>query len=226
MSQYDDSAYGFLGAPFIGNDDLVSCSLRSIRVQEYTYLLTIMWSQWIFCDASNYAEVYGKYKNKEIDAFIPQELYDLATDTCFNTNIKAGDKDVLPMAITTSSDKIDQTKYDKAMMDWIAGGSQGDAPELKRFAMPRTNKPNTLDLCRWYLVYQRDANWPKIDKDTIEKVREQSFIDGLKNNDKAIDYLSQSLSGTFLHEVSLSYQRQHICGSNQMAYDRGLTANS
>jgi hypothetical protein len=120
---------------------------------------------------------------------------------CYDANAKAGGADALPMAITTRSDTIDQKKFQPMMDAWIAAGATGPQSDPTPYIIERKNKPNTMDLCTWYLDSKRDDNWLKVDANTIAKVQDPAFIAGLKGNDKAVDALSETLGATFLHEV-------------------------
>ena len=124
-------------------------------------------------------------------------------DLCYN-GVPAPNTQ-LPMAITMASDGLDNTRWKAALEDWKNKGGQGSPPDMAPFIVPRPTLPNTMDLCTWYLKALGGDSFVSIDDATIAKVQEQSFLDGLQNNDKAIDALVQSLAGTFGHEVSHSF---------------------
>jgi len=110
------------------------------------------------------------------------------------------------MAITMSSDGLDNTKWKAAMDDWKNKGGQGNPPDMAPYIVPRPTKPNTMDLCTWYLNTLGGDGFLSIDDATIAKVQEQAFLDKLTGNNKAIDALVQSLAGTFGHEVSYNFR--------------------
>lgn len=81
-------------------------------------------------------------------------------------------------------------------------GSVGEAPKAEDYARTRNDKPNTMDVCTWYLAKTKEEGWPRLDdEEMIERVRDPSFIAELKGDDKPIDTLSMTLGATFLHEV-------------------------
>lgn len=104
------------------------------------------------------------------------------------------------MAVTLSSDGLDRPRWQAVFDEWKRNG--GPQPDMAPYAVPQPTKPNTMDLCTWFLNTLGNGGFTSIDDPTIARVQEQSFLDGLTNNDKAIDGLVQSLAGTFLHEVS------------------------
>lgn len=114
----------------------------------------------------------------------------------------------LPMATTASPDFYNELEYDQAKGDWETAGRQGSAPTKTQFLVQREDRTNTIDLCHWYLKHQRGLGWPKVDVSTISEIQKQSFIDGLKPSARPVDHLSESLSGTFLHEVSTAMTKR------------------
>lgn len=115
------------------------------------------------------------------------------------------------MAMTFSSDGLDYKTYKPLLDAWESGGRVGPRPDMAPYAVPRPTKPNTIDLCTWYLGQEKAAGFAKVDKETIAKIQTSDFLAGLKGNDKAVDVLAQSLGATFLHEVRpthVSHYRQ------------------
>jgi hypothetical protein len=156
----------------------------------------------IWCDISNYVvQSNGRVVNKAIGVSIPAEHWEIIRE-CYEPTLVPGGRAELPMAITTSSDAVDTAKYLPLYNEWKNNGGQGPQPDKAPYALPRLDKTNTMDLCTWYLNTMGNGGFTSIDDPTIAKVQEQSFLDGLQNNDKAIDALAQSLTGTILHEVS------------------------
>lgn len=153
----------------------------------------------IFCDNSNYEEAGGHRRNKAVGLPIPQSMSQML-DLCYSANPPTDI--LLPVAMTLSSDMSNDTKYKAALAQWQMNGAQGSPPDRSPYAVPQPNKANTMDLCTWNLRMLGDGGFTSIDDPTIARVQEQSFLDGLPNNDKAIDGLVTSLAGMFLHEVS------------------------
>lgn len=137
-----------------------------------------------------------------------------AFDACFNKDPQRSDIAV-PMAITVSSDGEDRKGYDRAMALWGATGAKGESPNRREFARPRTTLPNTINLCKWNLDLQRDSGWPKIDEGLIASAQDFTFLQGLQNNNRAINKLSETMGATLLHEVD-AFSRDRF----QVAFSR------
>lgn len=135
--------------------------------------------------------------NKAIGSPIPAKHYDNIA-MCYSKAVTEGD---LPMAITTNSDRLDLKAWESAMDAYQAAGSHGLPPDRSAYRLERVDKPNTMDLCTWYLDEMKVGGFAMVDKSTIEKVQKPDFIAVLKGDDKAIDALSTTLGGTMLHEV-------------------------
>jgi hypothetical protein len=156
----------------------------------------------IYCDKSNYYEdAKGKPWNRLIGSIIDLAAYDIVK-TCYDPSVTPGSQIELPMGITSPSHGLDGTGYANALATWKAGGSIGAAPDITPFIIPRPYKPNTIDLCTWYLTQTKAAKFYKIDKSTMDRTQDPTFISTLSGNDKPINHLSESLAGTLLHEVS------------------------
>ncbi|KAK8023892.1 hypothetical protein PG993_011958 [Apiospora rasikravindrae] len=190
VSRYEKTPYPFLGPPFWENTDVV-----------------------IYCDSSNYEEVTSSsgnqvHRNKAIGAIVSQPNWH-NFELCYAPNPEAGS---LPMSITTPSDWFDAKGYIDATDLWARTGGVGEPPKKRDFARTRDNKPNTMDMCTWFLAKNKKEDWPGIGDELIEKVQEPSFVSGLQGDEKPIDTLSTTLGPTFLHEVS------HIPTTASFAY--------
>jgi len=151
---------------------------------------------------SNYEDKDGIQRNKAIGGPILRESWD-NVKLCYDPNAPASGKD-LPMAITTSSDGLNSKEYLPLLDAWVAAGSKGPMPDRAPYAIEQKQKPNTMDLCTWYLNQIKNGGFAKVDKSTVEKVQAPEFLAGLKGTDKAFDVLSQTLGANFLHEVRLT----------------------
>ncbi|KAK8040314.1 hypothetical protein PG991_000102 [Apiospora marii] len=162
--------------------------------------------QLVYCDGSNFNthtrdDGMVLHQNKAMGGALVSPGDWPMFDACFNKDPAHSDKPI-PMAITISSDGEDKKAYDRAMAVWGATGAKGDAPDRAQFARPRPNLPNTINLCRWNLALQRDSGWPKIDEGLIASAQDFTFLQGLQNNNRAINKLSETMGATFLHEVN------------------------
>ncbi|KAK8098989.1 uncharacterized protein PG998_012230 [Apiospora kogelbergensis] len=170
----------WLSSPFQTNEDLI-----------------------IFCDGSNYEVVTTAtgsqtHRNKVITSIVGSEHW-VNFASCHASTPTGGQA---PMAITMSSDWLDLRGYTDERNIWRQMGSVGEPPDQKDFRRPRGGTPNTMDLCVWYLLEKQEEEWPKIEKVMVDKVRDESFILGLRNNDKPVDALSTTLGATLLHELT------------------------
>lgn len=122
---------------------------------------------------------------------------------CFDPTILPGSIANLPMAGTFSSDTLNAL-YPPALIAWTAA-QIGPPPNVNAFVLPRPDRPNTMDLCTWYLKQQRLAGYPRVNLTIIAKVQKPEFIAGLRAGDKPIDTLKETLGGKFLHEVRFAF---------------------
>jgi len=159
--------------------------------------------QQIYCSKSNYIEKNGIGRNEAIGLPLPSPAWDVVNQ-CYDTKVEAGGHIRLPMAVTISSNGVDMKAYQLELDAWEAAGSTGTPPSPTTYAFERKNKPNTMDLCSWYLKEQRVGGFAKIDKDNVEKVQKPEYISGLQGDNKPVDVLAQTLGATFLHEVRFS----------------------
>jgi hypothetical protein len=175
------------------------CSTQSSQCNNM--ILTDYCLQIIFCDDSNWDGRQSPGRNIAQNSR-PQLVDWENMQICHDTTVKPGAGDSLPMAITGSSDAIDNARYLPLLNAWLDGGAQGPQPDPDPFLMTMPERPNTMDLCAWYLELLNQEFIARIDDNILTTIQEQSFQDGLKGDEKAIDVLTQSLTGTFIHEVS------------------------
>jgi hypothetical protein len=109
------------------------------------------------------------------------------------------------MAITAPSDGYDGKGYTQKRAAWVTAGSIGPAPDRAAFRIEQKNRPNTIDICLWYMAHMKSQGFYKVDKSTIDTIQEPAFINKLKGDDKPINHLTESLAGTLLHEVSFLF---------------------
>jgi len=109
------------------------------------------------------------------------------------------------MALTLSSDGINAKDYQAAVDKWATLGSIGPPPDQAAYSVEQKKRPNTMDLCKWYIKLKTKEGFPKVDQSTIEKIQQPEFIAGLKGDDKPVDTLLQTLGATFLHEVKMAH---------------------
>ncbi|KAK7946397.1 uncharacterized protein PG986_010718 [Apiospora aurea] len=180
VSRYEKTPYPFLGPPFWENTDVV-----------------------IYCDSSNYEAVTSSsgtqvLRYKAIGAIVsPQNWKNF--EVCYDPNPEAGS---LPMSITTPSDWFDLKGFTDASNLWAQTGGVGEHPKQGDFVRPRDNKPNTMDMCTWFLTKNKKEGWPELGEEIIEKVQDPSFVSGLQGDDKPIDTISTTLGPVILHELT------------------------
>lgn len=161
----------------------------------------------IYCDSSNFVERTREdgvviRENKPIGAVLDNRAWPTFS-ACANSELELdGSGEPIPMAITISSDWEDTKGYERAKALWVGSGGNVDPPNRDEYARPRENKPNTINLCKWNIAQQRDANWPNIDVDLITSAQDFTFLQGLQNDNRAINKLSETMGATLLHEVS------------------------
>ncbi|KAK8877640.1 hypothetical protein PGQ11_002586 [Apiospora arundinis] len=180
VSQFDKTSFPFLGPPVQNNQDV-----------------------FIFCDGSNYepvTTVTGTQvrRNKVIGAIVANDHWE-NIKSCYDSQPSTGKT---AMALTTRSDWWDQRGYEDEENIWEQRGRIDESPKREDFIRTRDLMPNTMDLCKWYLLEKQSQDWPRIDQETVERVRDEAFVSGLRNNDKAVDTLSTTLSATLLHELT------------------------
>lgn len=108
------------------------------------------------------------------------------------------------VALTTISDHFDMASW---WSDYKAGtvapGGKGDP----KYTTPRQQLACQVDFSTWHMDGQNKANWPRIDKATIEQAMDPEFVakfligstTGLRT---PVDALRGPLSFVMLHEVS------------------------
>ena len=156
-------------------------------------------TQMIFCDNSNYEKPKKHTYNKVIGAPLTKDAAE-NVQLCYDPNQAPDTK--LPMAITTSSGLFDYRQWQNLLQEQPSKHGAGPEPIRTLCTIPQPGKPNTMDLCTWYLNTLGKGGYTKLDDGTIAKVQTKTFIAGLKKNNKAVDALVHSLAGTVLHEVS------------------------
>lgn len=122
---------------------------------------------------------------------------------CHDTTIKSGDRESIPMAMTETSNALNQKEYAAAVSTWKASGRIGPSPDWVPYFVEDKDKPNSMELCAWFLTWKRDEKWQKVNAEMIATVQDPAFIDGLTGNNKPIDAMTHTLGANLLHEVRL-----------------------
>ncbi|KAK7916909.1 hypothetical protein PG985_010517 [Apiospora marii] len=135
----------------------------------------------VYCDGSNFNthtrdDGMVLHQNKAMGGALVSPGDWPMFDACFNKDPAHSDKPI-PMAITISSDGEDKKAYDRAMAVWGATGAKG------RRAGPRTVRETATELTEHHQSLQ-----------------------GLQNNNRAINKLSETMGATFLHELTHTNQ--------------------
>lgn len=104
-------------------------------------------------------------------------------------------------AETITSDSLDREALEAAYLKYFENEDLGiSTPEVdpKEFLAEHPDKPNTIDLCHWFLDTVQQGSFNNLDVDFMKRLTDQNFYLGDKSR---MAIVMDMLPSVILHEV-------------------------
>ncbi|KAK4447191.1 hypothetical protein QBC34DRAFT_467710 [Podospora aff. communis PSN243] len=166
--------------------------------------------QIILCDGRNWEPHPDPdkhvYWNRETETVRSKQDVEQRLKWCFEGK-RGPDVEGLPVAVTTSSNEILLEEYKLVYKDWVDKGRVGPQPDIMPYSVSHADKPNTINLCNWYLEEIKDAKndlrvFYGIDDKAIARVQSIEFMAKLQGSSLPINVLGESMGALLLHELT------------------------